>query len=343
MSDRIARLGNHYHEWVRAHPRAAEDFAAGVEDLLADAGVTFDRVVARVKDWPSFKAKAYKKRANGEWMYPDPWADIHDLIGVRVTTFHSTEIPVAIDVLKQSFTVERSVDKTAETRIAGGFGYGSHHLILTVDENSSDITELADYQGVSFEVQIRTVLQHAWAEFEHDIRYKRGIEELDPKVDRAFALAAGLIELADQQFDQIAVAQDSTDAARDDVDLTPETLPGVLAMLLGNRFPRSRSENYRFLAEILAASGITTVAELAELLDDGDITAVHGALRYRFHPGQIRLIDDLLLRRFGRDHITRTGDIGARPALRPQQLARRLKLMRGARIVGDGTQGEAVP
>ena len=40
MSDRMARLGSRYHEWVRAHPGAAEDFAAGVEDLLADAGVT---------------------------------------------------------------------------------------------------------------------------------------------------------------------------------------------------------------------------------------------------------------------------------------------------------------
>ncbi|MDO5668863.1 MAG: GTP pyrophosphokinase family protein [Corynebacterium sp.] len=335
MSDRMARLGSRYHEWVRAHPDAAEHFAAGVEDLLADAGVTYDRVVARVKDWPSLKAKAYKKRANGEWMYPEPWEDIHDLIGVRVTTFHSTEIPVAIDVLRQSFTVERSVDKTAETRIAGGFGYGSHHLILTVDENSTDIEELADYQGVSFEVQIRTVLQHAWAEFEHDVRYKRGTEELDPKVDRAFALAAGLIELADQQFDQIAASQVTEDSSPADVDLTPETLPGVLAMLLGNRFPRSRSENYRFLAEILAADGITTVEELAALLDDSDIDAVHRALRYRFHPGQIRLIDDLLLRRYGQEHIRRTGEIGVRPVQRPTQLARRLKLMRAARILNQ--------
>lgn len=332
MSDRMARLGSRYHEWVRAHPDAAEHFAAGVEDLLADAGVTYDRVVARVKDWPSLKAKAYKKRANGDWMYPEPWEDIHDLIGVRVTTFHSTEIPVAIEVLRQSFTVERSVDKTAETRIAGGFGYGSHHLILTVDDNSTDIEELADYQGVSFEVQIRTVLQHAWAEFEHDVRYKRGTEELDPKVDRAFALAAGLIELADQQFDQIAASQVAEENSPADVDLTPETLPGVLAMLLGNRFPRSRSENYRFLAELLAADGITTVEELDALLDDSDIDAVHRALRYRFRPGQIRLIDDLLLRRYGPGHIHRTGEIGVRPAQRPAQLARRLKLMRAAGI-----------
>ena len=331
----MAGLGNQYHRWIRSHPKAEEDFGAAVEDLLADAGVTFDRVVARVKDWSSLKKKAYKKGPDGEWIYPEPWADIHDLVGVRVTVFHSTEIPVAIGALQQSFRVERSVDKTAEMRISGGFGYGSHHLILTVDENSSDIEELSDYQGTSFEVQVRTVLQHAWAEFEHDVRYKRGIDVVDPRVDRAFTLAAGLIELADQQFDQIAALQFTDRSPADDVELTAETLPGVLAMLLGNRFPRSRSENYRFLMEILAADGVTTVAELDSLLDDVDIEAVRGALRYRFHPGQIRLIDDLLLRRYGQDHINRTGEIGQRPTSRPGHLARRLKLMRTARILRD--------
>ena len=56
----------------------------------------------------------------------------------------------------------------------------------------------------SASVQIRTVLQHAWAEFEHDIRYKGTVpEEHAPELDRRFTLAAGLIELADREFSAI--------------------------------------------------------------------------------------------------------------------------------------------
>lgn len=332
MNDnRISRLGSRYHEWVKAHPEAEEDFAGDVEDLLSDAGVTFDRVTARVKSWPSLKAKAKKRTATGELAYPDPWHDVHDIIGVRVNVFNSTEIPVTLDVLAEAFTVIRSVDKAAETRIAGGFGYGSHHLILQVPESHRD---LASYVGMQFEVQVRTVLQHAWAEFEHDLRYKQGQQPLDPQVDRAFTLAAGLIELADQQFDQIAALKDSRgdepddDAKFDDIEITAETLPGILAVLLGNRFPRSRSEHYRWLEELLLSNGITTVSELSGLLNDDDINAVFHAMRYRFLPGQVRLIDDLLLRRFTEDHIVRTGDSGTRAANRPRRLEARLNAMR---------------
>src|SRR4051812_13488869 len=70
----------------------------------------------------------------------------------------------------------------------GRFGYASRHLQLEVD-------------GRVVQVQLRTVLQHAWAEFEHDIRYKGTVPtEHASEFDRRFTLAAGLLELADQEF-----------------------------------------------------------------------------------------------------------------------------------------------
>ena len=327
----MSRLSNQYHSWIHAHPTAAQDFRYTIEELLNDAGIIFDRVATRVKQWPSLKAKAKKKRENGELMYPSPWEDIHDVLGVRINVFHSTVIPEALAVLGETFDAKRSVDKAAETRISGGFGYGSHHLVLTVTEDSTAaLEELVPYVGWTFEVQIRTVLQHAWAEFEHDIRYKQGPNPPSPQVDRLFTLAAGLIELADQQFDEIAALKAPRTETDKDIVLTAETLPGVLAIILGNRFPRSRSEHYRFLAELLESNGITRLSQLRELLDEDAIAHVHDAMRYRFRPGQVRLIDDLLLDKFGPQHIEATSEAGDRSD-RKRRLNARLKALRSTR------------
>lgn len=331
----LQQLHQRYQEFCTRYPNAAADFLGAIEDVLSDAGLTYDHVTARVKEWRSLRSKSRKRRPDGMLMYPHPWQDIHDLIGVRVTTYHSTEIPRIIEALTEVFEVRRSVDKTAQTRVSGSFGYGSHHLILRVPP--ARVTPvLQAYAGREFEVQIRTVLQHAWAEFEHDIRYKRrgNTGKLAPEVDRAFTLAAGLIELADQQFDLIAAQQSATDTTAPidlDVKFTAETLPGIIALLHGNTIPQSRLEHYHWLEELLHAHGLTTVAQLTELMSPANLEQVKTALHYTFQPGQVRIIDDLLLAAFGEEHIAKTGTTGNFPAQRPARLQHRLALINTAR------------
>ena len=330
----LQQLHQRYQEFCTRYPNAAADFLGAIEDVLSDAGLTYDHVTARVKEWRSLRSKSRKRRPDGMLMYPHPWQDIHDLIGVRVTTYHSTEIPRIIEALTEVFEVRRSVDKTAQTRVSGSFGYGSHHLILRVPP--ARVTPvLQAYAGREFEVQIRTVLQHAWAEFEHDIRYKRrgNTGKLAPEVDRAFPLAAGLIELADQQFDLIAAQQSATDTTAPidlDVKFTAETLPGIIALLHGNTIPQSRLEHYHWLEELLHAHGLTTVAQLTELMSPANLEQVKTALHYTFQPGQVRIIDDLLLAAFGEEHIAKTGTTGKFPAQRPARLRHRLALINAA-------------
>lgn len=330
----LQQLHQRYQEFCTRYPNAAADFLGAIEDVLSDAGLTYDHVTARVKEWRSLRSKSRKRRSDGTLMYPHPWQDIHDLIGVRVTTYHSTEIPRIIEALTEVFEVRRSVDKTAQTRVSGSFGYGSHHLILRVPP-ARVAPVLQAYAGREFEVQIRTVLQHAWAEFEHDIRYKRrgNTGKLAPEVDRAFTLAAGLIELADQQFDLIAAQQSATDTTAPidlDVKFTAETLPGIIALLHGNTIPQSRLEHYHWLEELLHAHGLTTVAQLTELMSPANLERVKTALHYTFQPGQVRIIDDLLLAAFGEEHIAKTGTTGNFPAQRPARLRHRLALINAA-------------
>lgn len=335
----LQQLHQRYQEFCTRYPNAAADFLGAIEDVLSDAGLTYDHVTARVKEWRSLRSKSRKRRPDGMLMYPHPWQDIHDLIGVRVTTYHSTEIPRIIEALTEVFEVRRSVDKTAQTRVSGSFGYGSHHLILRVPP-ARVAPVLQAYAGREFEVQIRTVLQHAWAEFEHDIRYKRrgNTGKLAPEVDRAFTLAAGLIELADQQFDLIAAQQSTTDTTAPidlDVKFTAETLPGIIALLHGNTIPQSRLEHYHWLEELLHAHGLTTVAQLTELMSPANLEQVKTALHYTFQPGQVRIIDDLLLAAFGEEHIAKTGTTGNFPAQRPARLRHRLALINAAKA-GEG-------
>lgn len=335
----LQQLHQRYQEFCTRYPNAAADFLGAIEDVLSDAGLTYDHVTARVKEWRSLRSKSRKRRPDGMLMYPHPWQDIHDLIGVRVTTYHSTEIPRIIEALTEVFEVRRSVDKTAQTRVSGSFGYGSHHLILRVPP-ARVAPVLQAYAGREFEVQIRTMLQHAWAEFEHDIRYKRrgNTGKLAPEVDRAFTLAAGLIELADQQFDLIAAQQSATDTTAPidlDVKFTAETLPGIIALLHGNTIPQSRLEHYHWLEELLHAHGLTTVAQLTELMSPANLERVKTALHYTFQPGQVRIIDDLLLAAFGEEHIAKTGTTGNFPAQRPARLRHRLALINAAKA-GEG-------
>ncbi|WP_448852420.1 GTP pyrophosphokinase [Corynebacterium sp. 335C] len=435
----IKELRARYDAWVAAHPEAAREFSAAVRELLYDAGLAFDNVTARVKQWRSLRAKAVSRNPDGSFAYPDPWEDLHDLVGVRVTTYHSTEIPGILSVLGDAFEVLREIDKGLENRVAGRLGYGSHHLILRVPEDpAAEVPPgLEAYRGLMFEVQVRTVLQHAWAEFEHDVRYKSN--DVDPRVNRAFALAAGLIELADQQFDQIAAILDegeSADAAQaaagaagpvgaagpagapggaaaaaadpgsaaagepssrnhnaaggaadqsrddasrpgsgspgdavpargrddapgtadivqrpveraDDVELTAGTLPGLLTLLLPG-LPPSKSEHYPWLEELLRHNGVRTVGELKELIEPALVRRVGEALRYRFTPGHVRIVDDLLLARHGEAHAEKTGRTGAHPKIRPQRLSSRLAQLREAGIVADGAEdpgagGDAEP
>ena len=118
------------------------------------------------------------------------------------------------------------------------------------------------------QVQLRTVLQHAWAEFEHDIRYKGTVPaEHASEFDRRFTLAAGLLELADQEFSAIRErlrGAAPTETAGDD----PRIAPGELAAFLAGQYADagwSRTDHYAWISGLLLELGITTLVELAEL------------------------------------------------------------------------------
>ena len=318
MAKKARRALQDYDTWIQAHPTVAADLEAHIIDVLDDAGLTFDRVSVRIKDRTSFA----RKLANEAYPDYDSFTDAHDVIGVRVITFHSSEIPQLKDALSGLFTVVRVIDKAAETAREGRFGYASQHLIVSAKDEPWAAEDGASPKYI--EIQLRTVLQHAWAEFEHDVRYKnqQHPETSSPEVQRAFTLAAGLIELADEQFDKIAGII-GTSGEEVEGTLDEESLPRVLSRIVGSKYPTSRVDYYHYAIEMLAAHDITTVAQLRELLAPKRLKALRKAMNYPYNPGQVRLVDDMLLFAYGREHIRKTVHIGDTAQSRPGRLGNR--------------------
>jgi ppGpp synthetase/RelA/SpoT-type nucleotidyltranferase len=130
-------------------------------------------------------------------------ADITDLLGLRVITYFDYEVDQVAEIIEEEFTVDRanSVDKRTVLD-PDRFGYLSLHYVVRLSPSRRRLPEYRKLGEIAFEIQIRSILQHAWAEIEHDLGYKSE-QAIPAQVRRRFSRLAGLLELADEEFAHI--------------------------------------------------------------------------------------------------------------------------------------------
>jgi ppGpp synthetase/RelA/SpoT-type nucleotidyltranferase len=329
-SDQAAPVRQAVQTYAALHPelrRATEDFIALVTSLLDDAGINYLTVNGRAKSVASFAAKAVRE-AGGQPVYADPLAEITDQIGLRVITYLRDDVGAVAGLLSDQFTVLDDRDMGQETAADGRWGYASRHMVVAVDPARPEAPREA-LRGRVASVQVRTVLQHAWAEFEHDIRYKGTVPHQHvPDLDRRFTLAAGLLELADREFsairDRVRASLSERRHASDASD--PRISPEELTTFLAGKYAEagwSRTDHYAWISGLLLELGITTLEELDALLDSVDSDVVHEQMGYRYPAGAVRRLDDALLAVFGEPYLGLDGN-----AHRVAQLSARLEKLR---------------
>ncbi|WP_157884139.1 GTP pyrophosphokinase [Arthrobacter alpinus] len=312
---------------------AAQAIRNTILGRLHDDGLNHHDVQFRVKAPGSAAEKMARRDENGQLKYPGGLERLDDLIGMRVILYVESDIEAVAIALSSQFACLDDEDKTAMMRKNGGIGYAGRHLTLQVPA-ANPPSGCRDYIGRRFEVQIRTVLQHAWAEFEHDIRFK-GSSGDNAEISRAFTMASTLIELADQQFVNI-----SDILKRIQSEGTPEAAPvskkldaGALQGVLTRAFPDSRSSKvnqYDWMVNVLAANGIDTVNAAEDWFNAIDPREVSKVMGYRFSPGQVRIADDLLLKFFGESYVDATKEVGS-DTNRETKLRSRLRRIRTER------------
>lgn len=306
---------------------ATDGFVALVRTLLDDAGINYLSVTGRAKTVASFAAKAGRTR-DGAPLYVDPLRDITDQIGVRVITYLHSDVTAVADLLGDQLGNQLRVlddrDLGQETASEGRFGYASRHLLVARTGDQTDQVDHTDQidQTDRAQVQVRTVLQHAWAEFEHAIRYKGTIPAADaPDLDRRFTLAAGLLELADREFslirDRLEASVAHPPPGPDAGD--PRISPTDLATFLAGQYADagwSRTDHYAWVAGLLLELGVTSLEELAGLLASVDSASINASMGYRYPPGAVRRLDDALLAVFGPRYLALHGNAHRESLLR---------------------------
>src|SRR5439155_5423 len=129
-----------------------------------------------------------------------------DLCGARVITHTLHEVAEVCRFVEEHFTIywSDSGDKL-DSLAATEFGYLSRHYVVSFKENAfPGVPREIVRRGDKAELQVRTILQHAWADINHELSYKNTFR-LPRQWQRVFARLAAVLEEADREFDSIRV------------------------------------------------------------------------------------------------------------------------------------------
>lgn len=255
-------------ELYRAYTNVIENL---VITLLQTSNVFYHSVSGRVKAESSFIEKTTRK----EYSSPEQMTDIS---GVRIITYTTAEISKVCSIIENEFDVdiENSGDKL-ENLDADQVGYLSIHYVVKLKKSRTTLAEYKPYTGLYCEVQIRSLLQHAWAEIEHDKNYKfSGV--LPKEMRRRFYLIAGTLELMDKEFshltedidDYAETVQKRAEMGDLNIPIDSTSLIKFLNQLFKDYDTESLTKNYTRTSEKIIQElqdfGIDTIQQLNDLL-----------------------------------------------------------------------------
>lgn len=193
--------GSWYDNNIDPYKGLAEIIAVTLKNSLISQQISFVDVPYRSKTKKSFLKKIEDKLSQKDYS-PELMTD---LAGIRVITLIEADVQKVGDLIQSMFHVhkEDSVNKSeklGEEKV----GYRSVHFVCDVGQEREQLPEFSAFKKLCFEIQVRTALEHAWAEIEHDRGYKLG-GKLPSHLNRRFKLLSGLLESADLEFNRLTV------------------------------------------------------------------------------------------------------------------------------------------
>lgn len=292
---RIDEIGIRYVESLKLYEEYAARIRNLIQDLVEVEGVEF----YAIEGWAEPPAELLRMLSTLE---EKDLAGV-DLVTIRVLLRFPADVLRIESLIKSEFDVDTSRSLPSNSRTLkdpGRFGYPAVVYILSLSKSRSTLKEWEKYKELNFRLELRTLLQEAWATILPKVSQTVGTESEDEFTRELFLLGAmlekadkGFLSLRDEIKSEAVLVPPSANLKKTPEPVAAETLftdeelyqlfhddPSLLGKWNANAisagFPEFTPdanylrESFSYLCAILRASGIDTLSEVRKFLDDMD-------------------------------------------------------------------------
>ena len=189
-----------YRQQLPLYKRLMEVMKSKTAEIINEGELTVASMEFRIKEEASLAGKLQRKGSKYGTL-----RDITDIFGGRIIMYYNEDVDRVASFVESKLEIDwpNSVDKRKMHEV-DSFGYNSLHYICRIPKTFFYDPEYPDLNDIRFEIQMRTLLQHAWANMDHDTGYKSGVE-IPKRYLRNMSRLAGMLELVDDEFSKIRI------------------------------------------------------------------------------------------------------------------------------------------
>lgn len=216
-----SRLVKEYESIRPLYEEYTEKIRELIEALIKDSHLSVHLVQPRTKAVVNLAEKVTR-----EGKHYQNLTQVTDLSGIRIICLYSDTVYEVAELIKHNFVILEplSIDKI-QALDPDRFGYVSLHYVVKLKDDRANLPEYQKLKDLLAEIQVRSILQHAWAEIEQGLGYKIPYE-LPREFRRGFSRVASLLELADKEFVGIRYAIEGyLKTLSQDISVRPQDLP----------------------------------------------------------------------------------------------------------------------